>query len=304
MDVFKLKPGLNKIYPISLDQFTEATSKDSRYFHEDGDKKHFFAVCPACDNPIQIIGLYAKEGSTRKPYGRHYPHSIEGLANYVQANYEDCPYHRISSSTSSKRKKSTNPLSLRILKALTEHFDQVVYVLRESTGLRFSQNLLRNMLEDYFLTDGWRYRQATMSNLPWTFAESSGQINLFAQILHKDSQLYRAINQHCPEVEFRPSGYSKDWVQIKNRPGKHVSLYLLFHKHHLCMKEEKLIETIEMRITRQEGEKNVIILRQRIPIDQERFINLVNAKSIYRDQKLIDLAEEQARLRIRSTVRL
>ena len=70
------------------------------------------------------------------------------------------------------------------------------------------------------------------------------------------------------------------------------------------MKEEKLIETIEMRITRQEGEKNVIILRQCIPIDQERFINLVNAKSIYRDQKLIDLAEEQARLRILSTVRL
>lgn len=65
-----------------------------------------------------------------------------------------------------------------------------------------------------------------------------------------------------------------------------------------------MIETIEMRITRQEGEKNVIILRQRIPIDQERFINLVNAKSIYRDQKLIDLAEEQARLRILSTVRL
>ena len=54
----------------------------------------YFAVCPICDNLIQIIGQYKhEEGERRKPFGKHYKGNIAELANYDEDAYRRCPYH-------------------------------------------------------------------------------------------------------------------------------------------------------------------------------------------------------------------
>ena len=58
------------------------------------EKITYKAVCPACDNPIQIIGLFKREEEVkRKPYGRHTTIDLPGLTVYSEEDYLNCPYH-------------------------------------------------------------------------------------------------------------------------------------------------------------------------------------------------------------------
>ncbi|MEN1557917.1 hypothetical protein AAIH45_35640, partial [Pseudomonas aeruginosa] len=59
MDVYKLKPEETDERPIERERFEEETRRQEPWFStsENGTEGHF-AVCPACDNPVQIIGLY------------------------------------------------------------------------------------------------------------------------------------------------------------------------------------------------------------------------------------------------------
>ena len=56
MDTYKLRPKWTKINTISKENFEKDTGKLEPYYQVDRDSQ--YAVCPACDNPISIIGLY------------------------------------------------------------------------------------------------------------------------------------------------------------------------------------------------------------------------------------------------------
>ncbi|GAB1255377.1 hypothetical protein Defa_28640 [Desulfovibrio sp. TH_2024_36128] len=58
MHVYKLKTGLQPIKLIEKEQFERDTGKQSPWYQKNGDEMVQYAVCPACDNPIQIIALY------------------------------------------------------------------------------------------------------------------------------------------------------------------------------------------------------------------------------------------------------
>jgi hypothetical protein len=68
VDVFKVKPGMSRIYPVSRENYEAATGQGEKYRKEGRGGESYFAVCPACDNPIQMIGLYrntAESGARR-----------------------------------------------------------------------------------------------------------------------------------------------------------------------------------------------------------------------------------------------
>lgn len=91
MDIFKNKQGLARILKISEKNFVEQTNKKLPYTRQNssGGLSHF-AVCPECENPIQIIGLFKNTAeSGRRPYGKHYSQSIPGLAIYNHDDYLD-----------------------------------------------------------------------------------------------------------------------------------------------------------------------------------------------------------------------
>lgn len=67
---FKLRTGRNPVYDLTRENYRELTKKKSIYtgYGQDGRIRNF-AVCPVCDNPIQIIGLYKQVKNTPDPYG-------------------------------------------------------------------------------------------------------------------------------------------------------------------------------------------------------------------------------------------
>ena len=61
MRKFKLRTGVSNPYEINVENFEKLTLKQEPYHKvgKDGVPRDF-GVCPACDNPIQLIGLYKK----------------------------------------------------------------------------------------------------------------------------------------------------------------------------------------------------------------------------------------------------
>ena len=80
MRKFKLRTGVSNPYEINAENFEKLTLKQEPYHKvgKDGVPRDF-GVCPACDNPIQLIGLYKKLENTDRPYGKHYSRSLSLL---------------------------------------------------------------------------------------------------------------------------------------------------------------------------------------------------------------------------------
>lgn len=107
MKIFKLKVGSSKIYELSKSIFELQTKQKKPYYTFNNFNEQIqYAVCPACDNPIQIIGLYKRIKNTDKPYARHCIHSVAGLAEYNQQAYDFCPYSKKSFTVNSESRKS------------------------------------------------------------------------------------------------------------------------------------------------------------------------------------------------------
>ena len=97
MNIFSVGDG--KEYELTRENFIEKTHKAFPFYQNPRRyKTPYFAICPACNNPIQIINLfgvqYQEENTGRTNlHGRHYKNNVDGLPNYSEVNYVNCPLH-------------------------------------------------------------------------------------------------------------------------------------------------------------------------------------------------------------------
>ncbi|WP_208423016.1 hypothetical protein [Latilactobacillus fragifolii] len=293
MDIFKLKTGINPAYKITKVNFEEKTLKEEPYVQKQVNTVSYYAVCPKCDNPIQIVGLQKNTSeSGRKPYGRHNKGDVIGLAPYSEIDYLECPFSNPSWVKKPGKRSPKSPLANRTLRAMRDYFDCVIKLLEERTGLRFSRNLAKQMLESYLLDEGWLYRQATLNNIPWILGESSPAIPLFGRYLYKDSALSQAIHTKCTDIALEPAAYSADLVQIRNKPGQFIRLEFIFCNHQQTIKGESMQETIDFWVFSKNNAGHVdTIFRKTIPIEANDLVNLIQ-ESEHRNIQLLAIAKE------------
>ena len=294
MDHFKLKPGLEPSYQITKVNFETQTLKQKPYVQRQTNRVSYYAVCPECDNLIQIVGLQRDtiEGG-RKPYGRHNKHSIEDLAVYSEIDYLDCPFSNPSWETPTGKKSPSSPLASKMLVTMQTQFDTVISALRAKTGLAISHNMARKLLETYMLDEGWLYRHATLNNLPWILGESSLALPLFGQFIQDKSELAQAIREKCPQVILEPSAFDQRLVQVRNKPGEFVRLSFIFCNHHQQIINDSLQETIDFLVFKDSHlENDGTVLRRTIPILENEFTNRIKKqKGGQRDTRLLALAQ-------------
>lgn len=66
MDAFKAWPGRAESIVISQESYMRCTGGVAPW-RRDGDKgPSYYAVCPLCDNPIQIVGLFRRQEPTQR----------------------------------------------------------------------------------------------------------------------------------------------------------------------------------------------------------------------------------------------
>lgn len=300
MDSFKTKVGFSKVYRITPANYEKQTKKRRPYVLERGGMDSYYAVCPECDNPIQIIGLYKEtRESGRKPYGKHHKGTIPYLAKYSEEDYLECPFSNSKWKKTSGRRSTSSPLANRILLTLEEQFDRIIYILKKQTGLLINKKLAKEMLITYLKNEGWLYKEATLNNLPWIFGQCSPAIPLFGRMIQKNSELHQVIQENCPEVQFVPASFSSDYVQIKNQEGMFVTLYFTILNHEKCVVEEEIHETMDFLVFRENRlEEDDIIFSKTLPIESVYFSNLALSKKYEdnRNQELLKLAKNMIHL--------
>lgn len=288
---FKLHTGKAKVYDLTKEIYLSETKKDAHYSitGKDGCKRNF-AVCPACDNPIQILGLYKKLANTDKPYGKHYNHSIT-IATHNETTYRLCPYagHYYNVTRESRKEKVTE-YERTVYHSARENFDLAMYILEQDTGIYITENIARQMLREYVASEAHMYYWATLYNIPWMFLYFMTAHSCYGLIIKQDCELEKYLLTR-EDVNLVPCDFKKGYVRVSNN-GSFLDLNYTMLSHSRKVVNDEVVEKIylELYSTDINGEF-VTEYKQELQINEYRFPNLIcNAK--YRNQKRIELARE------------
>lgn len=289
MDVFKTKPGLNESIIISEEQFTKATDKKIPYYLPGGTQKppRCFAVCPMCDNPIQIIGLYKMHDEGRNPYGRHFPRDIEGLADYDEEAYYGCYYANPEKRKQVVKRSPRNVTGIALYNLLREQFDRIIYILEASIEIKISYAFAEEILRMYLLDEGWRYYDSTYDNLPFMLIYAIQAKPLVNRLIFKDGNLYNFLKEDCKAVSLEDLPDSK-YAKITAKEG-FVDLSFYLCNHNIKKEAESIEETYKLVVV--EGEKAIYERLIKVDPDFLRKLIALPQERSRRNPKMLKIAE-------------
>ncbi len=290
MKIFKLDVHSTQCYEITTDNLEIHTQRNPPWLYLSNGHETWFAVCPGCNNPIQIIGLFSKQVN---PYGRHLiPQNItfhiNGYAN--KYNMELCPYYsgRVTNPNPRPRPPE-DPLSKAILSILVEQFDRIIYFIEQMIGFKISIKLATEMLQSYKISQGWCSRNATLENMPLILLNMSPGRTILGRKFISDNvvdKIKSALKPHNICVEFN------DKNQIMNSTSKYIGLNYCFILHKQELIKHVLTESIVFSISNVTNKNPAEVYSQTILFDNVYFRNLINSLSNeYRNTALIELAK-------------
>lgn len=289
---FKLHTGYADSYEITKENYEREVRgrKDFTYIGVDGVRRSF-AICPACDNPIQLIGLYKKLENTDRPYGRHYNRDTK-IAKHNEQTYRFCPYASHSYHvTKESLKEEITEYEKSIYEGARDYFDLAAYVINQDTGIYISQKLAARILDGYLAGQGYMYYWATQYNLPWMLLYFMGEIPCYGLLVKKDCDLWKYFSTR--EDVLLQHSYIEGYDRIDKR-DYFLNLNLVFLLHNRMVIDDRVKETIELNVTTTEKNKRLpkVEYKKTLSINEYRFPNFVcNVK--YRNTGLLTLAKER-----------
>lgn len=276
MNVFKRQPYIAEELRIEENIFAEATFKRPPYYSKDSNgKEHLYAVCPECDNPIVIVGLYKyekdkQETAGERPHGRHHKGTIRNLAVYDEDAYFNCPYARLSESVSKKKRPNDHPKNNGLFKYLIHNYEAIIYVLSEKTGIRVSTSFAKKLLNSYIDNEGWMYYHTTYSNLPYMLMFAEPAATLVGRWIKVDGAVYSAIKKHgCADLSREENGFSK----VQNKGKEFLELSFGIANRKVKIRNEEKVETFTLYVAYEDK----IIFRHNLLVDSN---DIEDAKGI------------------------
>lgn len=299
MKYFKTLPGLHEKIEINEENFIKHTHKAKPYYHYNENADRCYAVCPACDNPIQIIGLFHKADDVNERtriYGRHHLGDIDGLAKYDEIAYYNCPYSNPNQRRNNILRRTDNVTAIELLNLLRTQFDRVIYVLERQTGIKISLNYAEKLLRIFLRNNGWRIYYCNYTNLPFMLIYANEPEPLIGRYIHQNSNLYRglmehAIDFHFEDVEYK-NGEKSPYVKIvKNNTFVKMNFY--FYNHEINRLDDDNIEDIHETVNLVVCKDNKTIYEEVITIDQNFLNRLIHTSEdkAKRNDLLIEMAQ-------------
>ena len=276
MDIFKLQRGIATVYPIDVFTFEKNTGKKAPYYQINTNGKYSqFAICPACDNPIQIHSLYKKFENSPRPYGIHAGKAIEGIGHHNVEDYLSCIYANPNLlQNRNARVPNGNAKSLQNIELLKENFDRVVYILEKELEFRISPSLAEKMLVSFLDMEGHLYVGTNFTNLPWMFAYQTVAQNMFGVFVKETSALYNILLQ---QTKF----CIKDGQIQKEKEFFKLDFYFINHRIVRNNETREFEESIDFIV----ANNNLEIFNKKIVVDQTYFYNIIHAEKTYRREE-------------------
>lgn len=298
MNVYKTKVGQTTRTKISVKNFERDTLREAPYYQagKPGKEPSYFVVCPACENPIQLLGLYKELPHTPNPYGKHYSKSVPYLAEYDHESYEFCPYSNPDRNPDRDgRRTPGSKIAISILNMLINHFDQVIYMIEESTGIKIGNGLAERMLNSYRDHQGHLYKAATLLNIPWIFAYMANAKSITRQRIHNNPALLEALREHLPNAQIDVDGSQKGVLKPKNDKD-FLDINVSYIHHSITSIDKVITETMKMVVFTLRNKANVVLHEQVITFDPDHFLALINLPEdrAYRPRKeaLVAMAQK------------
>ncbi len=265
MNIFSVGDGNTCGYGLTRETFMEKTHKSFPFYQDPNRyKTPYFAICPACNNPIQIINLfgvqYEEENTGRTNlHGRHYRYNVEGLPPYSEENYKNCPlYNPVAFGI--REVRNNEQLNEEIRDIVENSKSQICEDIREITGVLLSNKKLFQVINDYIVARDYCYTHTNKFNIPYSILYTRNAINIFGQKVGEadiGKRIYNAIQNNCAYFEF------VDGRIQKNIDG-YVELNLNIVRHRI--RESKQYMTV--RIEEKKGEEIQTIFEEEIEMKQ------------------------------------
>ena len=294
MKSYKLKTGNSETYKITTKEDFELQTKNSDkyvYIGTDGIKRGL-AVCPSCDNPVRILGLY-KPLSDRQPYAQHHNKSTQ-IAVFSSENYKHCPYSNPNAKQKfdiSSIKKAPSDFEKSLYYEMRDYFDKVIYLLNKKLDIYISYDFAQRLLTTFVNCYGYCDSMATHYNLPWILMDSIQSFNLIGRCVKRNSKLWTFLSKR-KDIKLIPNKKRTEYEYIQSSINNYVFLKGSFFAHTRRIDEnDNLDEIITFGVVDSEDVPANWIFKQKYPIDEFYFSNLCkNTDS--RNQNLLDLAKE------------
>lgn len=295
MKEVKYRLGKTRVYEVSLKNFKELTQEKYPYMQIDSSGKVAYAICPLCENPAKLLGVYAKL-EKQEPHARHIKKNITGIADFDEYTYLKCPNHRKHADyvTEVRKRKDATPLNFEILELARDNFDCCIYLIRKATGLVISQKLAREMAIEYMQHPGYMTIDATRENIPWIMALCMTGKGLIGRCVEEDSPLYHMLkdSKQIRLERAKTKGKTPLWT-IKSNVG-YLDLQFIISRYNFSVdKESKLHEYLTLHIGVPDGDGTYrTFKKKRVEVDPFAFNRLLYAKKTYRNEVMLEIANE------------
>jgi len=293
---FKARAGRNPVHAITSDNVEDLLGRRPPWFRQGRFRKEerHFAVCPYCETPIQMKGLYKRQEGSPRPYGSHTGKAIDGFP-FNGLDLEFCPYKLKGRSLDKQSLKASGPVAEQLINTAISEFDRIVLILRDDFGFRFSNLFAERMLDQWFDSEGFRYIGANLRNLPWMIAYFGPSQSLFGQFVGNNSDLVEQIKKKVPQARISESGKLE-----KGDSWYALDLQCLHHKVKVGQENSMVHESLILRVQdftkTNEAAKAPTIYRKMIDFNPERFEALIQTSDerALRNENLLEIARKIA----------
>lgn len=246
MNIFSIGNGSD--YELTRENFIQKTHKRFPFYQDPKNYENpYFAICPACNNPIQIINLFGtqyreeKTGKTNM-HGRHFLRNVKGLPAYKQINYDVCPLHRPTSFKIAKIREC-ELVNEEIKKLVEDSRSQLAADIRDITGILLKNERIYQMIDEYIVAKDYCYTHTNKYNIPYSVLYTRKAIELFGQRIDSaelGKRIHLAIKERSKNFDVEEGRIVKK-VKVK----EFVSLHLLVSNHRIKGSKQYMTICIE-----------------------------------------------------------
>lgn len=296
----KFHKGNSKIYGVSREDFVEATKEKTPYMNLGPKGKEAYGFCPLCENPVKLLGVYAKLEKQRS-HARHHKNDIYGLADFNEFRYLHCPYHRERADyvREIRNQEDITPFNMEILTLAHDYFDKCIYILQKTTGLIISDPLARNIAIDYMAHPGYMTYDITRENVPYIMGLCMTGKNLAKRLIVEDSPLYEMLKDKekvsLVSVEPRPKHKNlKPLFRIEPKTGYLELSFNISRYRYVADKTSHLREYLKLHIGVPDDQGTYMTYAEKeIEVDPFLFNKLINStKAPTPKQELANIAND------------
>lgn len=203
MQTFKAIVESNQEYEVTEPDFKIAC-KVNRELEKDGS---YYGICPHCDGPVQLIGLYITKEAKQRPYARHTLNNIDGVADRTVAT-DYCPLNTHRKVFDPEEKLAVVTIhSVLMFKAIIEYWNEILFIIRQEYGIYISETREIEILNSIKKAKVWLYPYVDLRNLPWVILYRIPIEDLIFKWIRKDSELYNVLVSKGIKLEKKNDNY-------------------------------------------------------------------------------------------------